>query len=227
MSDDNLCPRCDQPLDQVDHAPDQEPDEGFVTEILPPDTGIVRTSPETAVEEPVVVEALERDQLPTTALPEEVVTDDAPPILAEPPVDENEFAPAITLPRLQDALAESAPDESRDQAGEDDTSEMPTAPNVIDQRDAIPADQATFYRQPSRPIIPPAPYTPPPTPAPPIPTYIAPPPPVYGYGYRPPAIDYVQQRVLAYRRGGYRLHLHTPTDATLSYGKPLGAVCWR
>lgn len=76
---------------------------------------------------------------------------------------------------------------------------------------------------PARPvsIIPPAPYTPPP------PVLVAPP--YYGYAAQPAMPDaaaYLQQRIQAYRRGGYKLVVSGPYEATLSYGKRLGVGGW-
>jgi hypothetical protein len=134
--------------------------------------------------------------------PEEIAAPTATPFVAD-----------VTHPRLNNHLAE---------AEEEDTSEVPTARNVPGERAAPPITEP-------RPayIVPPAPYTPPPTPAPPPPAQIAPPVAPYAYGYMPPAVPpavaYVQQRVQAYLRAGYRLQVNSPYEATLSLGKGLGA----
>ncbi len=94
------------------------------------------------------------------------------------------------------------------------------------------ATQPGTQPQPPAYIVPPAPFTPPPvTPPPPAPSYV---PPGYGYGYvatagQPDlnaAIAYLQQRVNAYRYGGYRVQTHGQYEATLDYGKPLGIGGW-
>jgi hypothetical protein len=138
------------------------------------------------------------------------------------------FEAASTQPHLEDQLVLREPDEPDD----DDTSELPTARLAPGER-AEPADVNQTVRQEVRPayIVPPAPYTPPPTPAPPPPAWITPPPASYGYGYGMAAVPalptaYLQQRVQAYRRGGYRLHVNSPYEATLSNGKGLGAWGW-
>lgn len=81
-------------------------------------------------------------------------------------------------------------------------------------------------------VIPPAPYTPPPMPTPAPPAFITPPPVPYAAHaghYAPqqpaagidPALAYVQQRVQAYRQGGYRVETHGQYEASLRYGKRL------
>jgi hypothetical protein len=130
---------------------------------------------------------------------------------------------ALTQPHLEDQLREPEPDD-------EDTSEMPTARLTPDEEKAPPrADETARQEVRASYFVPPAPYTPPPMPAPPPPARITPPP-VPSYGYAMPAVSaataYLQQRVQAYRQGGYRLHVNSPYEATLSYGKGLGALGW-
>jgi hypothetical protein len=132
---------------------------------------------------------------------------------------------ARTLPHLEDQLRVPEPDD-------EDTSELPTA-RLMPEEEEVPLKADETARQDVRPpyFVPPAPYTPPPTPTPPPPARITPPPVSYGYGMpavpaMPAATTYLQQRVQAYRQGGYRLHVNSPYEATLSYGKGLGAVGW-
>jgi hypothetical protein len=78
----------------------------------------------------------------------------------------------------------------------------PSAPSIPP---AVPAD-----------IVPAAPYTPPPlregT------RSVAP------YSY--PSNYYLEQRVIAYRQGGYEMVHYSPYQVTMSYGKPLGLFWW-
>jgi hypothetical protein len=170
--------------------------------------------------------------------PDEAVEDVAEGVILPEPVEKPEsagpFEAASTQPRLHDVLPVEPPDVDAD----DDTSELPTVRLTPDER--IPAGPIDVnetvrqhIRQNARPayIVPPAPYTPPPVPAPPPPVRITPPPAPYGYGYTSPAVPsmpaaYLQQRVLAYRNAGYRLRVNSPYEATLSYGKGLGAAGW-
>jgi hypothetical protein len=130
-----------------------------------------------------------------------------------------------TVPHLEDQLRIPEPDD-------EDTSELPTA-RLMPEEEEVPfkADETARQDVRSAYFVPPAPYTPPPTPAPPPPARITPPPVSYEYGMpavpaMPAATTYLQQRVQAYRQGGYRLHVNSPYEATLSYGKGLGAMGW-
>jgi len=64
--------------------------------------------------------------------------------------------------------------------------------------------------------VPPAPYTPPPLRE--ATMTVAP------YSY--PSNYYLEQRMAAYRQGGYELVDYTPYQTTLRYGKPLGFLWW-
>lgn len=116
---------------------------------------------------------------------------------------------------------------------EPDAAEMPTS--AIDDGPARDV-HATQPRAADRAILPPAPYTPPPVRAPqmvapPAPSYI---PPDQGYAQPAPvmlsgpdaAVAYLQQRVAAYRRGGYRVQTHGQYEAALTYGKRLSIGTW-
>ena len=139
---------------------------------------------------------------------------------------------ASTQPRLQDQL--SLPSLPSLPAEEELPSELPTAKFASGEQ----ISDTAAHRQDAPPafLIPPAPYTPPPTPLPPPPASITPPPAFYGYMqpvYAAPSFSstssaaaYLQQRVQAYRRSGYHLHVHAPYEATLSYGKSLGVGGW-
>lgn len=131
---------------------------------------------------------------------------------------------ASTQPHLEDQIVVPEPDD-------EDTSEMPTERLMPDEEVPFKADETIRPDARAAYFVPPAPYTPPPTLTPPPPVLITPPP--VSYGYEMPAVpamsaatSYLQQRVQAYRQGGYRLHVNSPYEATLSLGKGLGAVGW-
>jgi hypothetical protein len=147
---------------------------------------------------------------------------------------EGEAAPdtVSTEPHLEDAIRPPAEPEL-------DASEMPTGRYESESGEPRPEAGGTVIAQTpprqaglSHPayIVPPAPYTPPPLPTPPPPAWIAPPAPAFiapvDYGYVSPGEAYLQQRVQAYLRGGYRVHVHGPQEATLSRGKRLGVGGW-
>ncbi|HVO68745.1 MAG TPA: hypothetical protein VMT24_01785, partial [Aggregatilineaceae bacterium] len=129
--------------------------------------------------------------------------------------------PVETQPHLEEQLGEPAEPEV-------DAAELPTARYATDSDEPAPEAGSTIvagisHRQAglAHPayIVPPAPYTPPPVPSPLPPAWITPPPaPAYAlpveYGYSDPAAAYFQQRVQAYIRGGYRVHVHGPQEAT-------------
>jgi hypothetical protein len=141
--------------------------------------------------------------------------------------------PVETQPHLEEQFGEPAEPEV-------DATELPTARYAADSDEPAPESGSTVVAQtPSRQaglahpayIVPPAPYTPPPVPSPLPPAWITPPPaPTYAvpvdYGYASSAAAYFQQRVQAYIRGGYRVHVHGPQEATLSRGKRLGVGGW-
>lgn len=103
--------------------------------------------------------------------------------------------------------------------GEPDAAEMPTS--AIDDGPARDM-HVTQPRAADRAILPPAPYTPPPVR---VPQVVAPPGPVLLSG-PDAAVAYLQQRVAAYRRGGYRVQTHGQYEAALTYGKRLGVGTW-
>lgn len=117
---------------------------------------------------------------------------------------------------------------------EPDLTEMPTT--ALDESSARDMHATQPRAAADRAILPPAPYTPPPVRAPQM---VAPPalsyiPPDRGYAQPAPvmlsgpdaAVAYLQQRVAAYRRGGYRVQTHGQYEASLTYGKRLGVGTW-
>ncbi len=169
---------------------------------------------------------------------------DAP--LADPDAPRPLPEVAPSLPEVVPAMPE--PD-APPPVPEDAASEQPTAPFDSDSgrpgeevtvtsaggppEAEVTAVQATPRRAPaSAPaggavsIIPPAPYTPPPPAQLTPPAY---PPGQAGYAAQPAlaqASAYLQQRVAAYQRGGYRLHVAGPYEAMLTRGKRLGVGGW-
>jgi len=236
MTGDNVCPRCDSPLD-----------------------GVIPFGGEgETISGPAPVD---RSQLPTTQLPEVEVTPDPTPLaeqtldaidetpLAEPTPDLAESTPDVIDETIVDdttgvseAVLTSSAEDTAAQASQDtaeiDDSEQPTAEYIPDERERAasgvegipipPAFAETAYNLPKY-VVPPAPYTPPPVRAhvpdpawitpPPAPVYA--PPPVYAY-----AVDRLQQRVQVYQHGGYHLKNRTSHAATLTHGKVLGVMGW-
>lgn len=256
MSNDNVCPRCDAPLDapvvdlpvSIPASEDRfnHPTTGLpeaVVDALSPDTPLLEaeiesvtvtdeSSPEPA---PVTDETLPEARIASVSVtdetPPEVDWDPATPLIdteiepaAEEPLDtstpgEPQIPAEATQPRLADDLGYA------NRYPAIDISEIPTGnfESVGDITAATPVRQ----QQPTTYTIPPAPYTPPPLAVPP-PTFIAPPPtpeprPAYGVI---PGTTYFQQRVQAYKHGGYRVQVHAPHEATLTRGKSLGVFGW-
>lgn len=152
-----------------------------------------------------------------------------------PPDEGYPFEPGETVPRLTGDLIQP-------------TNEIDTA--SWHERDAAPPEHApdeaatgvagSAAMTHARPLIPPAPYTPPPVMAPtppPMMPVIAPPPatvppaphvpPTSAYGYGPsPAMAYVQQRVQYYVRDHYQIITHTPHEVVVARGKSLSLGGW-
>jgi len=276
MSSDNVCPRCDYPLDQpAAQTPpaDQEQPDRFAlptTEVPPvedPDDEDTPAYPEQPAAEhswsddvtnPAVVEGAPITNVVLHPAPEDLEPEteepEAEPYMVEPEVEletpAEDIADVESEPAFaQDILTEAptandlpfpeigeeveAPDKQPDLTPVEDThprlhedlDEMPTAKYVTEE--APPQVEVTPAQPARRPyIIPPAPYTPPPAPPPPPPAMITPPPGPAYTPYTAPANAYLQQRVQAYRQGGYRVHVHAPYEATLSRGKSIGVFGW-
>lgn len=135
--------------------------------------------------------------------------------------DLDALAPGTTQPHLAEQLAPAV--------GAPVQTDMPTTPVRQGQpavEEARPPGRLSAPDVRPAYLVPPAPYTPPPV-APPArltpPAYVAPP----AYSYAPdPGVAYLHQRVAAYVRGGYETHTRAAHEATLSYGKPMGAGTW-
>lgn len=242
MSNIPLCPRCDHPLERPappEFESELEPDSGEVQEIEAPeeDTNIIDRSDLPTTEVDQVDEWA--DWQATDLAP---LRDDEPPSSEEVieialPDDGEEYEPGEEAGYAEHI--EGAPFPLR--LDENDTTPEPATPERITpqipptatglehvqapptariERPYQPPDATQARRQPY--FIPPAPYTPPPIPAP----RIAPPLPVYPPAPYTAPSSHLQQRVQAYRQGGYRVLNHTLYEATLSRGKYLGFFGW-
>jgi len=243
----NNCPRCDAPLDEPD-APDK-PAQPPATETGRPTTDVLPASeaappaddeppagpprpwlpqvdsvPETAGEgvepapgedEPPLERPAARPTMPGW-LPEETLPavdaghapEEARPAPEPPPVEAE-----VTLARL--------PENIEDELGSS-PNESPTL--QFDRRlDAGPSGEADI----TSPSLGLAPVPAPPASAlrPPLQGWMP-----YPYGgaqnYWDAATRFYQQRVQAYLDAGYRAHIHSAHEATLSLGKQLGALGW-
>lgn len=131
---------------------------------------------------------------------EEEVAHTRPQERLEPPPSESTeppVQPPMTLPSLENAYTAPVP---MQMIG---ASKAPTP--------AAPVSAIV----PAQPTIPPAPYTPPPV------NYAT-----AAVPYSYPSNYYLQQRVDAYRMGGYDLLSFSPYQAVLDHGKPLGLIWW-
>lgn len=219
MTGDNICPRCDAPLDGSplsENLPDPDP---------------ISTGDETILE----AFAPDRSQLPTTLIPEvDAPAEDSGEGVSDPaeeqlPDEQTDLAPAEVPP--VDAPSEEDPEGTATHLETGivvpviDESELPTAdyrPGEKVIRPAPAAAPTTFNLPPI--LIPPAPPTPVRAPIP-DPAWITPPPAPLP-AYRAAAPDRLGQRVQVYQRGGYRLHSRTAHAATLSRGKTMGMIGW-
>lgn len=162
------------------------------------------------------------NDVPVEADSEAIRADDVPePVAIAPPVArEPGAAESSEMATAQFSVGSAV--EAADERGPDAGAASPAAEATPPRTDA-PTPAHT---------VPPAPYTPPPPPvyAPPAAPYA----PGYatgygapGYGYdQPTPFDYLQQRIHAYQRGGYKIVVHGQYEATLSFGKGLSVGTW-
>lgn len=152
----------------------------------------------------------------TAKPPEHTPKDDEALQALEQTAPSFENAPTINVdPKL---IGASAPDtESDDYSNQIDEAASTPPPEPKDEPAYAPASQMAL--EPLRPqldAIPPAPYTPPPLREQTVSTE--------PYSY--PSNYYMEQRLAAYRQGGYQLINYSPYQATLAYGKPIGFFWW-
>lgn len=167
-------------------------------------------------------------EVPMRNLPTELEVLRVPEPTPDPGRDE-----AISAPESADEPVSSAAATTpgRSSPGEKDDQPV-TGPGAADAKSPVADDpmdmtHPAIHFQAAQSHIPPAPYSPPPATLSSSP-YVTP-----GYAADPyagapgaQAVAFIQQRVDAYRHGGYRLRSNHPGEAILTCGKRLGVGGW-
>lgn len=257
ITDRDVCPRCDAPLDEPAPqatAPDTETDDpvaDVLAEIeaaqapddsdeqpgepptwLPHVEPAAQTAGESEATAPGEAEAASeappaREDRPTMPgwLPEATL----PAVRVEPDTPDEDAHDRPTGPRLDVSGAESEAEVTLARLPEDIEEELSGGPS---REPTLQFDRKLSAEPPreadvTSPAQPPGMVAAPPASAlrPPAPVW-SPQPYAAAQSYWDAATGFFQQRIQAYLNAGYQAHVHAAHEATLSYGKPLGAGGW-